>query len=153
MNVWKHGVFEVGDHTVESLERQVDRSDFAVLILTPDDISLSRGKEMLSPRDHVLFELGLFMGRLGRRRAYYVFVESGNVKLPGDLLGLTGAGYRAGANWLSRLGPACNRRASGSPSWVHESGSTRRRRTRSSATWRFRSGSSTIGGSSSCLET
>ena len=37
--------------------------DFAVLILTPDDLTEPKGLTMNSPRDTVLFELGLFMGR------------------------------------------------------------------------------------------
>jgi hypothetical protein len=39
---------------------------FAVLIITPDDVVSSRDIEAQAPRDNVMFELGLFMGRLGR---------------------------------------------------------------------------------------
>jgi hypothetical protein len=57
------------------------------MVATGDDKSRSRGKWEMSPRDNVVFELGLFMGRLGRDRTFYVF-EKG-IKLPSDLLGVT----------------------------------------------------------------
>ena len=44
----------------------LDQFDFAVMILSPDDMTESRDQSYASPRDNVLFELGLFMGRLGR---------------------------------------------------------------------------------------
>jgi hypothetical protein len=37
---------------------------FAVLVLTPDDLVRGRKIGTFGPRDNVVFELGLFMGRL-----------------------------------------------------------------------------------------
>ena len=42
--------------TLDSLERQLALMDFAVLILAAEDITISRGDEMLTHRDNVLFE-------------------------------------------------------------------------------------------------
>ena len=47
------------------------KTDFAVLVLTPDDITLSRGTTIASPRDNAIFELGLFMGTNGRNRTFF----------------------------------------------------------------------------------
>src|SRR5262249_46203633 len=54
-----------------------------------DDFTKSRGVETKSPRDNLIFELGLFMGALGRRRAFPIVAPGKNtaVKLPSDLLG------------------------------------------------------------------
>ena len=56
---------------IESLEHLLDTSDFAIVVLTPDDKTKSRDNERWSPRDNVIFESGLFFGRLGRRRCFY----------------------------------------------------------------------------------
>jgi hypothetical protein len=78
---------------IESLERLLDSSDFAVLVLTPDDETRSRGGERWSPRDNVVFELGLFFGRLGRNRCFLIEQRDADLKLPSDLLGLETAAF------------------------------------------------------------
>jgi predicted nucleotide-binding protein len=49
--------FQLTRTYIESLECLLDRSDFAVLVLTPVDRTESRDTERLSPRDNVVFEL------------------------------------------------------------------------------------------------
>jgi dolichyl-phosphate-mannose--protein O-mannosyl transferase len=80
------------------------------LVATPDDLSLSRGKIDATPRDNILFELGLFIGRLGRNRTFLVCNHDHPVKLPSDLNGWTRATYgdRADGNWHAETGPASN---------------------------------------------
>ncbi len=85
--VWDDA-FALGQTTVEGLEDVLARHSFAVLIATADDLATARGKTELSPRDNVILEFGLFVGRLGRDRAF-LLVEDNNVKLPSDLLGVT----------------------------------------------------------------
>jgi predicted nucleotide-binding protein len=87
--LWSNGVFECSEISLESLVRATAESDFSVLVLTSDDTTRSRGKDKPSPRDNVIFELGLFMGALGRTRTYIVAAVKGNLKIPTDLLGLT----------------------------------------------------------------
>jgi hypothetical protein len=66
--VWSEkSVFKPSEYTLDSLERALDRFPYALLILSPDDITHSRGKEETSARDNAIFELGLFVGRHGRR--------------------------------------------------------------------------------------
>ena len=87
--VWTNA-FDLGKTTVESLEDALARHSFAVLIATADDLTTSRGKAKLSPRDNVILEFGLFVGRLGRDRAFLLVEQTATpIKLPTDLLGVT----------------------------------------------------------------
>lgn len=96
--IWNDGVFHLGETTIESLAGSLHEFDFAVLVLTPDDVSVSRNKRQTSPRDNVVFELGLFTGGLGRNRCYVVTEDTARLKIPTDLLGVTQARYRRPAN-------------------------------------------------------
>ncbi len=86
--------FELSATYIESLEKVVAEADFAVLVLTPDDVTTSRKKEKFAPRDNVIFELGLFMGGLGRERCYLVQEDRPDLKLPSDLLGVKSATFK-----------------------------------------------------------
>jgi predicted nucleotide-binding protein len=111
VTVWTDGVFRASWYPIESLEQQLDSSDFAVAIASPDDIVESRGKSAATARDNVIFELGLFIGRLGRKRSFLLEPRGEEVKLPSDLAGITTIPYRVatGKDVGPALGPACNR--------------------------------------------
>ena len=108
VKIWSDGVFEASDTAIESLESMVRESDFAILVLTPDDTVKSRGAHAAAPRDNVIFELGLFMGALGRKRVFALCANPGkatlwqkliarkakSLKVPTDLLGVTTLRYR-----------------------------------------------------------
>jgi CRP/FNR family cyclic AMP-dependent transcriptional regulator len=108
--VWNEGVFFAGGYSLEALEKAVGESDFAVAIAQPDDIVETRGDQHPTLRDNVLFELGLFMGKLTRHRAILIHPRVPDLKLPSDLQGLTLLSYAPGKpdELRSRLGPACN---------------------------------------------
>jgi CRP/FNR family transcriptional regulator, cyclic AMP receptor protein len=95
--LWTQGVFQLSKTTIENLLTIAGNSDFAVLVLTPDDITASRGRKQSSPRDNVVFELGLFMGELGRERTFVVMPAGKELKLPTDLLGVTRLQYQTGS--------------------------------------------------------
>lgn len=106
--VWKDSVFGLGDTTLEALERSVREYDFAIFVFTPDDERLSRGKSDRVARDNVIFEAGLFIGSIGRSRAYIVLDASQEIGLPSDLRGLTMAKFDGRSkNLSSALGGAC----------------------------------------------
>ena len=79
---------------MESLADAARHSDFAVLIATADDRTDIRGQSRSVARDNVIFELGLFIGALGRERAYMVVDRDDDLQLPSDLAGLTYLPYR-----------------------------------------------------------
>jgi len=95
--IWTQGnVFEPGKFTLESLEEQSRRSDFAVMVFAPDDVIFCRGKRQAGPRDNVIFELGLFMGALDRKRAFVVAPHGKKLKIPTDILGTNFVTYSVG---------------------------------------------------------
>jgi len=92
-HIWSRGVFEAGKTTIEDLVRQTGESDFAIILASLDDITKSRSKISPSPRDNVIFELGLFMGALSRERTLVLVPKGTDLKIPSDLLGMTHISY------------------------------------------------------------
>jgi|SRR5665213_301676 len=111
VTVWTDGVFRAAQYTLSSIEEAIDDSDFAIAIAHADDLTESRGKDWPSPRDNVIFELGLFMGRLGLARAILMEPRDEKVKLPSDLAGVITIPYRweAGKDAAALMASACNR--------------------------------------------
>lgn len=110
VTIWNQNVFELSQATLESLIKLLDRFDFAVIVLTPDDVLFSRERTFESARDNVFIELGLFMGKLGRERTFLIFDQDSKIKIPSDLSGITLAGFhgkRIDENMSAALGPAC----------------------------------------------
>jgi hypothetical protein len=105
--IWKDAVFGLGIGTLESLMNALDQFDFCIMILSPDDLLESRDKNYASPRDNVVFELGLFMGRLGRSRTFIVHERDASLKLPSDLAGITASPYKKRENLSAALSPTC----------------------------------------------
>jgi hypothetical protein len=91
---WRYGVFKSGESALESLVNSLSQFDFAALILTPDDLVDSRGGTSYSPRDNIIFEIGLFIGRLGRERVFIISDRDSDLKIPTDLLGIKIIQYR-----------------------------------------------------------
>jgi len=114
VTVWDQGVFGPTDFILEAIVRQLDSSDFGIFILMPDDRTHSRGKAVATPRDNVVFELGLFMGALGRQRSFVLYPEELNkpkLKLPTDILGLVSARFsttRSDGNTDAAVATACH---------------------------------------------
>lgn len=108
---WKNGVFRASHYTLDELETELDNSDFAIAVAHADDVVITRDDEWPTIRDNVVFELGLFMGRLGRRRAFLMEPRNADLKLPSDLAGLTTIPYRyeKGKDAEHYIAPACAR--------------------------------------------
>jgi len=111
--VWNQGVFSLSKSTMASLLDVVESSDFGLFVFAPSDVTNMKNVEKQTVRDNVVFELGMFVGRLGQERCF-ILVPRGNdeLHLPTDLLGVTTAAYdaqRQDGNLVAALGPACNR--------------------------------------------
>lgn len=112
VTVWSQGIFELSKFSLDSLLDAVEVSDFGIFVFSPDDISIIRGVEKRTIRDNVIFELGLFIGKLGKERSFIVLPRGceEDVAFPTDLLGLTSALFepdRQDQNMQAALGPAC----------------------------------------------
>ena len=110
--VWTQGAFELSRSTMESLLDILSESDFGLFVFAPDDVTQVRGGEKRTVRDNVVFELGLFVGRLGPERSFIIAPAATEMHLPTDLLGITPATFdadRQDRNIRAALGPACNR--------------------------------------------
>jgi len=93
--VWEDA-FRPGYYTLEELTRKASEVDFAAFILGQEDKTDSRGDMTLSPRDNVVYEAGLFAGRLGVPRVF-LLVDSRGTKIPTDWKGLGYVMYDGGA--------------------------------------------------------
>ena len=77
---------------------------FAVILLTPDDEGKKKGADELEPRarQNVLFELGYFIGCLGRDRVCALLRDE--VKVPSDFDGVVWTKMDSGNGWKQALG-------------------------------------------------
>lgn len=111
IDVWNQATFDLSSVTMDALEERCRTADFAVFVLTPDDLKLKREKQTAAARDNVIFELGLFAGVLGRQRCFMVYEEERPIDIPSDLAGITPAKFRryASGDLDASLGAVCSR--------------------------------------------
>ncbi len=111
VSVWADdGLFVLSQATLDSLLAMPDNFDFAILVLTPDDLSLGGSANRYVPRDNVMFEFGLFMGALGRSRTLAICSDDPSLILASDLAGITVARFGhedATHNLMAAIRPAC----------------------------------------------
>lgn len=70
--LWRTGTFKLSSQTIDDLVKKSSTVDFAVFVFTPDDLTTIREKQHATARDNVIFELGLFIGAIGKERCYVV---------------------------------------------------------------------------------
>lgn len=106
--IWSQGVFGLSQGTLETLVEEIPGYDFAILVMTPDDMSESRGETKQAARDNVLLEFGLCAGILGRKRTFAVYDRKSKMRIPSDLAGITLADYQLhkNGNIIASLGAA-----------------------------------------------
>lgn len=77
---------------------------FAVVLLTPDDLGFPMGKSdqiKTRARQNVIFELGFFLGKLGRGRVCALY--KGDVELPSDYSGIVYTSIDDAGAWKNEL--------------------------------------------------
>lgn len=107
---WKKlGVFKLSEHTMESLEKIVNECDFGIFILGSDDLLVKDLHFYDVARDNVIFELGLFFGKVGRKRSYMLRPANVKIEEPSDLKGITWASYQIKGSNSYDLTDACSK--------------------------------------------
>jgi Predicted nucleotide-binding protein containing TIR-like domain len=90
---------------IEWLESLQNQYDFAIILLTKDDLLSLKDHQTLKARDNCIFEAGLFMSALGRKRCFLVNSVNQN-DLPSDLAGIISMPFQEPPNLQER--EACN---------------------------------------------
>ena len=110
--VWTQGIFKLSRNALDSLIESLSKFDFAIFVFHPDDITQIRNKQVETVRDNLIFELGLFIGKLGKEKVFFLIPRTiDKLHLPTDLLGITPGTYdneREDQNIQASLGPFCN---------------------------------------------
>lgn len=109
VTVWTQGVFSPMSNTLDDLLKELDNSDFGVFVFAPEDIVQIRDKHLPSVRDNVLFEFGMFIGRLGKERTFFILPrDQQGFHLLTDLSGVNPATFDSSReNLQAALGPSC----------------------------------------------
>ena len=125
VTVWTQGVFQLTSNALDDLLVILNDIDFGIFVFSPDDIVTIRNVTKTVTRDNVIFELGLFIGRLGKENVFFIVpYESEDLKIPTDLLGVAPGRYfsnREDGNLKAALGPFCNQVREKIKGFVYES--------------------------------
>lgn len=112
VTIWSQGFFQLSTPTIISLINALDKFDYAIFVFSPDDFTNLRGKSVSTVRDNVIYETGLFTGKFGIDRVFFIKPRDyEELHLPTDLLGMTAGGYdnnRTDRNFVAATGPFCN---------------------------------------------
>src|SRR6185295_7422434 len=112
VTVWDQGLLAISSSVLDTLFAALSGFDFAIFVFSPDDVLRIRGRKVQAVRDNVVFELGLFIGKLGRSRSFILVPEQAKqLHLPSDLMGLLYSSFdpsRIDRNLIAAMGPACN---------------------------------------------
>jgi predicted nucleotide-binding protein len=107
--IWNQGVFDrLGLSFLETLEETVSKFDYGIFIFTPDDTIESRGETKKIARDNVIFELGMFVSKLSRKKAFLVHPRNIDLHILSDFNGITKGTYDPHtSNLQAAIGPVC----------------------------------------------
>lgn len=91
--LWKDDdVFLPGHSVWETLVKL--NPAYAIALVTPDDKAQIKGSDYVIARDNVIFEYGLFVGKLGRDKTFFVAPDNEpNLQVMSDLSGVVPIPY------------------------------------------------------------
>jgi len=108
--LWTQGIFRPSSTVLDDLINISSDYDCAVFVFSADDVNSIR-EQFVATRDNVVFELGLFIGKLGKERTFLIVPKNQErLLLPTNLLGLTYLPFDSDrTNLQAALGPASTR--------------------------------------------
>lgn len=84
--LWHDNFFELNESYFASLTEGAILFDYGIFIASADDMVRSRDVEKQAARDNIIFEFGLYLGKLGKERSF--FLKERGLDLPSDLEGI-----------------------------------------------------------------
>jgi len=98
-----HEQADRGQTIIEKFERHAAEAGFVVALATADDVGRAKNAEQDNPRarQNVVFELGYFVGALGRKNVAILHDEE--VELPSDMSGVLYIPLDANGVWRHKL--------------------------------------------------
>lgn len=82
---------DAGRTIIEKLEEYARKATVVFVLLTPDDLgglAADPDERKLRARQNVIFEMGYFLGMLGRKSGRVMLLHKGPIELPSDIYGL-----------------------------------------------------------------
>lgn len=97
-----------GMTVIEKFKAYSDKAQYAIVLLSADDFAYSKmvdpSQAKLRPRQNVVFELGYFVGKLGRERVFCLYETLANFELHSDFAGVVIEEFDAKGAWKRALG-------------------------------------------------
>ena len=93
-----------GRTIIEKFDEEAD-VDFAVVLLSPDDLARGKNEQTERPRarQNVIFELGYFLGRIGRENVACIYRFAAGFEIPSDYSGVTYTEFDKKGAWKYEL--------------------------------------------------
>lgn len=103
-----HEQDDEGKTVIEKFESNAIDCNFAVILLSPDDMAFPKGKEedtKYRARQNVILELGYFIGSIGRKSVLTLVKDdpSSKLEIPSDYAGVVYTQYDGNGGWKSAL--------------------------------------------------
>ena len=93
VTLWNKNVFRPGESFLDSLLRTANHCNFGIFVFAADD---ALETTEIAVRDNVIFECGMFFGKVGRRRSFFLVPRDvKNLHWPTDLSGVSPAHYQS----------------------------------------------------------
>jgi predicted nucleotide-binding protein len=103
-----HEMPNQGRTIIEKFTDHSDEVQYAIVLLSADDFAYSKNsppdKAKLRPRQNVVFELGYFIGKMGRKNVFPLYETMENFELHSDFGGVALVEFDKNGGWKSALG-------------------------------------------------
>ena len=86
--VWDQSLSTLSQSTLTNLINAIETFEYAIFVFGDEDTAIIRNDNVSIVRDNVIFETGLFMGKLGVDHVFFVKPKSKEIHMPSDLLGI-----------------------------------------------------------------